>query len=100
MGRTGHLPEPQRQVVIRDSAGQIIGRVDFGIENVVVECDGKEFHAREQSFAKDRLRWNRLQAEGYWPMVLTSHQIEREPRQTCRLILQTLEQQRAARSAS
>ena len=91
MNRSAGLPEPDRQVEIHDRFGTFIGRVDFALGRLLVECDSRKFHGGDAAFMKDRDRWNRLQAEGYWPMVLTSEHIERSPARTVDLIRRTQE---------
>ena len=88
--REGNLPDPERQVVIRDERGQFVARVDFRFGGTVVECDGREHHAREGSFERDRERWDRLQALGLRPMVFTYDHIERKRRRTLDLLGQTM----------
>lgn len=48
-----------------------VGDVDFVIGNVVVECDGYEFHSRVEDFANDRRRDQLLVARGYTVLRFT-----------------------------
>lgn len=57
------LPEPQRQVEIRDDAG-FVGRVDLLVGPVVIELHGGQ-HNGAAVLDADRLRRARLEAAGY-----------------------------------
>ena len=75
MLRAAGLPEPLRQIDIRDRQGSFIGRVDLAIGNVLIECDGRDYHGREDAFVKDRDRRSRLQAEGYDAALAKARQL-------------------------
>ena len=96
MLRRAGLAAPERQVEIRDATGGLIGRVDFRRDNILIECDGREYHDRSESFVKDRDRWTRLQAEGYSLIVVTADHVERRPEWTCELLERTHQLRRTA----
>lgn len=53
-----------------------VGRVDFVVgRSLVIEVDGREFHDRESSFEKDRVRDARLTIAGYTVLRLTYRQV-------------------------
>ena len=56
------LPEPQKEVTLRDHSGHRIGRVDlyWPEYRLVIELDGRRFHLDADSFEGDRLRDARL----------------------------------------
>ncbi|MEZ5266145.1 MAG: type IV toxin-antitoxin system AbiEi family antitoxin domain-containing protein [Acidimicrobiales bacterium] len=83
------LPTPRRQVELRDGDG-FIGRVDLLIGRVVIEVDGQASHDGTAAFHRDRLRWSRLQAAGYRPLVFTHDQIERTPAVVATIVGDTL----------
>lgn len=83
------LPTPQRQVELRDGDG-FIGRVDLLIGRVAIEVDGRATHDGATAFHRDRLRWSRLQAAGYRPLVFTHVQIERTPAVVAAIVGDTL----------
>jgi very-short-patch-repair endonuclease len=64
------LPEPTRQVKIRDSRG-LIGRVDLAYPGarVVIEYDSDEFHTGRVATAADSARRHRLVAAGWLPIT-------------------------------
>jgi hypothetical protein len=75
------LPTGQRQVEVRDERGAFVGRVDLLLDDwLVIELDGREHHAREAAFERDRARWDRIVAAGYGLLVFTSDHVERRPR--------------------
>ncbi|MFN0091205.1 MAG: endonuclease domain-containing protein [Acidimicrobiales bacterium] len=84
--RRGGLPDPARQVEIRDGRGGFIARVDFLLGRLVVETDGRATHARDGAFERDRERWSRLAAAGYAVLVFTYEQVERWPGYVVRTI--------------
>lgn len=58
-----------------------VGRVDFywPDENVIVECDGFEYHQDREAFDKDRLRWDDLGDLGYRVIVVTHTMANKTP---------------------
>lgn len=64
--QAGLCPD-ESQLVVRDSKGQWIGRVDFAwpTARLIVEADGFAFHADRKSFRADRRRGNALVLEGW-----------------------------------
>ena len=61
------LAPDETQLVVRDSKGRWIGRVDFAWPDqlLVVEADGFAFHADRESYRTDRRRGNALVLEGW-----------------------------------
>jgi very-short-patch-repair endonuclease len=75
------LPTGRRQVEVRDDRGAFVARVDLLLEDrLVVEFDGREHHAREAAFERDRARWDGIVATGLRLVVFTAEQVERRPR--------------------
>ncbi|MEZ5235274.1 MAG: DUF559 domain-containing protein [Acidimicrobiales bacterium] len=74
---------------LRDGDG-FIGRVDLLIGRVVIEVDGQASHDGTAALHRDRLRWSRLQAAGYRPLVFTHDQIERTPAVVATIVGDTL----------
>ena len=73
--RNAGITEVERQVTVRNATGAFIGRVDFMIGRVVIECDGREYH---DDFEKDRERWADLHAMAYLVLPVTFQKIEFE----------------------
>lgn len=83
------LPDPSRQVTLRDGRG-VIGRVDFLLGQVVIEVDGRETHDNPAAFQRDRARWSRLQAAGYRPLLFTHDRIEFDGRTVAAIVKDTV----------
>lgn len=60
--RYAGIDDVDRQVTVYDRRGVRIGRVDLRVGRVIIECDGRQFHA---DFEKDRVRWAALHSIGY-----------------------------------
>jgi hypothetical protein len=75
------LPPPIPQLNICDADGTWIARVDFGWPSyrVVLECDGFEFHRDRAAFERDRRRWNALTQAGWRVVIVTWHDVVRDP---------------------
>ena len=84
--RVGALPEPLRQVEIRDDTGLFVARVDFLLDRVVVETDGLEYHDSPTAFQRDRERWRALQVLGFQVLAFTNRDIERRPGRSIRQV--------------
>jgi very-short-patch-repair endonuclease len=79
--RRAGLPTGRRQVEVRDHRGAFVARVDLLLEErLVVEFDGREHHARVETFEPDRARWDRLAATGLAIIMFTADHVERRPR--------------------
>ena len=74
------LPVPEPQVVFDWSPGET-GRVDFWFEDarLVVELDGRRFHARLAAFERDRRRDQLALVNDQRPVRFTHHQIRDSP---------------------
>ena len=61
------LPVPRCQHPIYDAQGGLVARVDFAYpeSGLLIELDGAQFHTDRRSFQLDRVRQNRLIAQGY-----------------------------------
>jgi very-short-patch-repair endonuclease len=78
--RSAGLPEPDRQVVQRLSDGQFV-RIDFSwcAGRVVVEVDGRRWHARSTTMSSDRKRDNDHTLAGRVSLRFTWEHVVREP---------------------
>jgi hypothetical protein len=78
--RAAGLPEPARQVVHRLSDGQFV-RIDFVWHSarLVVEVDGRRWHARTETMSSDRKRDNDALLAGRLPLRFTWEHVVREP---------------------
>jgi very-short-patch-repair endonuclease len=67
------IPEPIRQLTVRDREGRVIGRLDFAWPDRLVnlEMDGFGFHSSPQAFHENRRRDVRLARLG-WQVLRTS----------------------------
>jgi hypothetical protein len=73
------LPAPVPQYVVRTPSGAFVGCVDYAYpdEKVAIEFDGYEKHSSRRQWEGDRVRQNRLVALGWYPLRVTSEQIDR-----------------------
>jgi hypothetical protein len=78
--RSAGLPEPDRQVVSRLSDGQFV-RIDFvwAAHRLLVEVDGRRWHARTETMSADRKRDNDHVLAGLLPLRFTWEHVVREP---------------------
>lgn len=67
------LPAPELQYVVRDDAGELLGRADLAWlhQKVLVELDG-DVHRQRDVFVNDLRRQNRLVAAGWTVLRFTS----------------------------
>jgi very-short-patch-repair endonuclease len=74
------LPLPERQVEVFDQLGYIV-RVDFAYvrQKIIIELDGRAFHARVAAFDADPERRNRLSSAGWTVLVFTWKRIVHDP---------------------
>jgi very-short-patch-repair endonuclease len=79
--RSAHLPEPECQVVFRDSRETHIARVDFFFRALalVVEVSGHRTHSSRSQRANDAIRHRRLVARGIRPIEFTSDEVFGNP---------------------
>lgn len=90
--RDGGLPDPQRQVELRDSDG-FIGRVDLLLDPVVIELHGGQ-HNDRVALDGDRLRRARLEASGYRVLEFGYRSVVQQPVQVVSLVRATLDRLR------
>lgn len=86
----GRLPAVKRQMEM-PFLSQVKGRVDFAIPEwrLVIECDGRRWHSREQDFERDRARDNAAVAAG-WRVLRFTYSMLTTSRAAClELILKT-----------
>lgn len=74
--------DPRSQVVVRDPAGNFIGRVDFLLRGtrVVVEFDGLSKYASAEELAAEKRRELRLRSAGYTVVRLLWSDLDRPAR--------------------
>lgn len=82
------LPEPERQVEIRDRAG-FVGRVDLLVGSVVIELHGGQ-HNGAAAIDADRLRRARLEAAGYRVLEFGYHLVIDRPALAAGIVRDTL----------
>jgi very-short-patch-repair endonuclease len=88
------LPQPERQVLLGDDE-QAIGRVDFFYRpNLVVELDGRAYHAGVVQEAVDVDRDERLMALGIDVLRLTWFEVVRDPTKTAARVRRRLNRTR------
>lgn len=75
--QAGLHPVPQHEV--RDRRGTLVARVDlaFPEHRVAIEYDGRDVHARDDAFVRDRQRQNALVALGWSVLRFTSADLRR-----------------------
>lgn len=78
--RSAGLPQPDQQVVLRLSDGQFV-RIDFvwRHRDVLVEVDGRRWHARSETMSADHKRDNEHVLAGRVPLRFTWEHVVREP---------------------
>jgi very-short-patch-repair endonuclease len=76
--RRHRLPQPQRQVEVRDERG-FIGRLDFAYPElmIAIEVQSYRWHSSRAAWGKDMERLNRLQALGWIVIQVTFEDLER-----------------------
>jgi very-short-patch-repair endonuclease len=90
------LPRPQLQVEIRDSAGRLLGRVDFVLEQkLIVEFDGAQKYDSAKVIVAEKWREDRLRELGYSFARVGWADLER-PRETSERLLRSLARSIAA----
>jgi len=85
------LPEPERQVEIRDSQGRLVGRVDFLFRAaaVIVEFDGAVKYAGaegREALVREKRREDALRVMGYRVVRLVWADLA-DPARVARLLL-------------
>ena len=86
------LPRPRRQFPL-PWAEEEVGRVDFAWvdRKVIVEADGRRYHAGLEAFERDRRRDQLATAAGWRPLRFTWRQVVREPRHVTTILRNVLE---------
>jgi hypothetical protein len=81
------LPDPVGQVVFDWADGEK-GRVDFWFPDarLIVELDGRRFHARLAAFERDRLRDQLALLNGETTVRFTHHQVTNSPAHVLRVV--------------
>lgn len=81
------LPTPLRQVTFQWSDGEA-GHVDcwYPESNVIVELDGRRFHARLAAFERDRRRDQAALMEGIPTLRFTHHRVAGEPERVAHVL--------------
>jgi Transcriptional regulator, AbiEi antitoxin len=66
------MPQPQLQIPVRDAAGQVIFRIDLGVEELRfgAEYDGEEWHSSEEDRKHDDSRRAELKGSHRWHIVV------------------------------
>ena len=93
------LIQPNRQVTMPWMANER-GRVDFVFvdERVIVELDGRRFHARDEAFDRDRRRDQEASMHGFETLRFTWRQVVDEPQRVAQVLRTVLRQRTATRT--
>ena len=85
--RQHRLPQPQRQVEVRDER-EFIGRLDFAYPElmIAIEVQSYRWHSSRAAWRKDMERLNRLQALGWIVIQVTYDDLECRPESVLRRI--------------
>jgi len=85
--RRHHLPQPQRQVEVRDGQG-FVGRVDFAYPElkIAIEVQSHRWHSSWGAQRSDMERLTRLQTQGWIVIQVTYDDLERRPESVVRRI--------------
>ena len=85
--RRYHLPQPQRQVKVRDGQ-RFVGRVDFAYPElkIAIEVQSHRWHSSWGARCSDMDRLNRLQTLGWIIIQVTYEDLERRPDEVARRI--------------
>ena len=62
----------------------------YAVERVIVECDGRRWHGRNQSMAEDRSRDREAQLHGYQVYRFLWEDITNHPEMVCSTLRQAL----------
>lgn len=90
MERAG-LPLPAMQVTIDGVTGEQ-GRVDgfYAEQGVIIELDGRRFHARIEAFERDRRRDQQAIRRGLRPLRFTHRQVMKTPKEVVEVLQDVL----------
>ena len=94
--RRNRLPQPQRQVEVRDQEG-FIGRVDFAYPElkIAIEVQSRRWHSSWVSQGKDKERLNRLQILGWIIIQVTYEDLQHHSAVVARRIREALNSAKA-----
>lgn len=75
--RGAGLPEPDRQVVVTDHVGRVVGRADFGYESlkIILLTHSRQWHATAEDVEKDESQRNRYWSAGWIPIIARTDDI-------------------------
>ncbi len=92
----GGLPPPARQMPL-PGRGPIRGIVDGGYldAQIVLEADGRRWHARVEAARRDRERDAQVVRAGWVPLRFVYEQILHEPAEVCAVVAETRERRLA-----
>jgi hypothetical protein len=92
----GGLPPPARQIPL-PGHGPVTGVVDCGYTDalMVLEADGRRWHARVEAARRDRQRDAQVVRAGWVPLRFVYEQIQFEPTEVCAIVADTREQRLA-----
>ena len=90
--RAADVPAPERQVYIELDDGEEPIRADFvwRAQRLVLETDGRQFHATRRAFETDRRRDQRLTRAGWRVVRVTWRQLRDDPASVVRLVADLL----------
>ena len=85
------LPTPAMQVSLPGVTSER-GRVDafYAEQGVIVELDGRRFHARVEAFERDRRRDQQAIRGGFRPLRFTHRQVSREAKEVVAVLADVL----------
>ena len=89
--KEGGLPMPTLQMPL-PWRGPVEGRADFAYEDarVIIECDGRRWHATMEAFENDRRRDNLAQLNGWRILRFTWNDLTETPARVLDQITQAL----------
>jgi hypothetical protein len=96
--RAAGLPEPVRQLEVRDRLGGLIGRADFGYpdEMVTLEYHSRDWHSTPEAVEADERRRNAMLAAGWIPVIARRDDlVERRGREVIAALRRVLSDRRS-----
>ena len=99
--RRHRLPQPQRQVEVRDERG-FIGRLDFAYPElmIAIEVQSYRWHSSRAAWGKDMERLNRLQALGWIVIQVTYEDLDRRSAEVAQRIRAAIDLRRDRRAST
>lgn len=94
--RRHRLPEPERQVMVRDADG-LVGRLNFAYteQRLAIEVQSYRWHSSRAAWRKDMDRLDRLQALGWIVIQVSFEDLEHGPAAVASRIREALESRSA-----